>query len=210
VWQYGGPDPSNYYGTADNIIQPHSPSYALSTYGQQIANNIGNAPPPPTPAPPPTPTPSGLTQSQINAIMASINATQVAEVPAGECFSGICYPQEALVGDILITQSPNTQAYGSQGSFTDNAGNTWSLIADIADTKYGTPPDWWWGGLALNGSVLPGYEGYFIALRYRPSDGSVWIQEAKQGGWWNLTVAQATPNAFTNFTRPGLGGDPGH
>ena len=44
-----------------------------------------------------------LTQDQVNAIAASINATQVSEVPNGECFKNPCYPQDFLVGDTIIT-----------------------------------------------------------------------------------------------------------
>jgi len=37
----------------------------------------------------------------------------------------------------------------------------------------------------------------------------VYVEEAKQGGWWDLTAAQENPGDFANFTRPGIGGDPG-
>ena len=149
-----------------------------------------------------------LTQDQVNAIAAAINATQVAEVPNGECFSGTCYPQDFLAGDTIITTAPNLQSSGPMGSLTDKDGNTWTLVAGTYVTEYNTPPDWWWGGIELNGQLLDGYVGYFIAIRLL-NDGTVWVEEAKQGGWWSLTAANETPGAFASFTRPGEGPDPG-
>jgi Cellulase (glycosyl hydrolase family 5) len=146
-----------------------------------------------------------LTQDQLNAIAASIQATQEAEVPAGECFSGTCYPQDFLVGDVILTTAPNLQSSGIMGSLTDKDGNTWALDADQpCQTNAG---DWWWGALNLNGTQF--YCGYFIAIRLL-NDGEVWVEEAKQGGWWSLTQAQETGNwPDVNGIRPGLGPDPG-
>ena len=71
-----------------------------------------------------------LTQDQVNAIAASIQQTQEAEVPNGECFSGTCIPQDFLIGDTIITTAPNLQSSGPMGSLTDTDGNTWTLEAD--------------------------------------------------------------------------------
>ena len=83
---------------------------------------------------------------------------------------------------------------------TDRDGNTWTLDADVpCQTNNG---DWWWGGLTLNGTDLSSavgggatYCGYFIALRLL-NDGSVWVEEAKHGGWWSLTAENETPGAL--------------
>lgn len=151
-----------------------------------------------------------LTQAQVNAIASAINTQQVAEVPAGECFSGTCYPQNFLIGDVIIATAPHVQLTGTIGSLTDLNGNVWSLVAGVSFQT--NSPAWWWGGIKLNGGTVSlksdgsdGYGGYFIALR-KTNNGHVWVQEAKQGGWWDLTTAQATPGDFANFTRPVPGG----
>ncbi len=137
-----------------------------------------------------------LTQDQVNAIAASINATQVSEVPNGECFAGTCYPQDFLVGDTIITTAPNLQSSGAMGSLTDRDGNTWTLDADVpSQTNNG---DWWWGGLTLNGTDLSSavgsgatYCGYFIALRLL-NDGSVWV-ESQAGRMVEPDTGRETP-----------------
>ena len=157
---------------------------------------------------------SSTTQAALNTLAAAINTTQVSEVPKGECFSGVCYAQDFLAGDIVITTAPGVLSTGSRGSLTDKNGNVWTLIAG---TPFQTnPADWWWGGVELNGSFTVGNPsgslgGYYIALRLL-NNGDVYVEEAKQGGWWNLTQAQATNDWPWNpnpFGRPGIGGDPG-
>lgn len=155
-----------------------------------------------------------LTQAQLNTIAGDINATQTSEVPGGECFSGTCYPQDFLVGDIIVATAGSQQSTGVMGSLTDLDGNVWSLVAGT--TFQGNPPDWWWGGVELNGSLTVGnpsgsLAGYYIAIRLL-DNGQVYVEEAKQGGWWSLTQAQATndwPWAPNPFGRPGIGPDPG-
>lgn len=157
-----------------------------------------------------------LTQAQVDAVAAAINAQQVSEVPAGECFSGTCYPQNFLIGDTIIATAAGVQKSGVVGSLTDKDGTVWSLVAGVSFQT--NPPAWWWGGIKRNGAIIPradngldGYGGYFIALR-KLNDGTVWVEEAKQGGWWSLTAANETAVtasatvAFDSFTRPVPGG----
>jgi hypothetical protein len=138
----------------------------------------------------------GLTQPQLDALASAISSTSWSQVPGGECFSGTCYEISFLVGDVTIANAPNVQLSGDVGSFTDNAGNTWTLTAGLSAD--GNPPAWWWGGPKLNGGQL--WNGYNCGLR-RMSSGHVWIQESKHGGWWDLTAW----NAAGRSGRPGLG-----
>jgi hypothetical protein len=147
-----------------------------------------------------------LAQAQVNAIMATIHSTQVSEVPNGECFSGICYTQNALAGDIIIADAPNTQATGPRGTLTDKDGNQWTLNAGVP-CQTNTAGDWWWGNVT---GGPPGNSmlqcGYNIAIRLT-NDGHVWVEEAKQGGWWDMT---ATCEAGCTFGLPvTYVGDPG-
>jgi hypothetical protein len=159
---------------------------------------------------------STLTQDQLNAVAAAINATQVSEVPNGECFSGTCYMQDFIAGDIVITTGANVQLSGVIGTATDKDGNAWTLVGDVYVDYYNSPGDWWWGGIMLNNQwtvagLADALQGYFIALRLM-DDGEVYVEEAKQGGWWSLTRAQETndwPWAPNPYGRPGIGGDPG-
>jgi hypothetical protein len=158
-----------------------------------------------------------LSQAQVNAIASAINVQQQAEVPGGEPFSGTYYPQNFLVGDVIIATAAHVQSSGIVGSLTDKDGTVWALHANV--TFQGQGPAWWWGGITRNGASLPradgtgdGYGGYFIALR-KLNDGTVWVEEAKGGGWWSLTAANETPVtsdgttvAFDSFTRPVPGG----
>lgn len=153
-----------------------------------------------------------LSQTQVNAIASAINANQVGD-NVMECFSGTCYVQNLRAGDVIIATSPNVQSSGVMGSLTDQDGNVWSLVAGVS--FQGNPPAWWWGAIQLNGAPVyikpdgsDGYGGYFIALRLL-NNGHVYVEEAKQGGWWDLTTAQETPGDFASFTRPVPGGTNG-
>ncbi len=141
-----------------------------------------------------------LSQAQVNNIASAIQTEQQIEVPAGEDFGAGLHPQNFLIGDIIITTGNGVQLTGNIGSLADGAGNTWTLVGGlVAD---GNPPNWWYGGLAMN-SVLQ-WPGYNISLRLL-NNGEVWVQEAKQGGWWSLTQWQANGHVG----RPGLGASPG-
>lgn len=161
------------------------------------------------------------TQTQLNAIASAITNTVNTEVPGGELFGGpgTAQPLTFLPGDVVIADAPNVQATGVRGALTDKDGTVWTLVADVSFQT--NPPAWWWGGIKRNGAILPrtdngtdGYGGYFIALRLL-NNGHVWVEEAKFGGWWDLTAANETTTTatatvdFDDFTRPGLGPQPG-
>jgi len=118
-------------------------------------------------------------------------ATQItnyvaSEIPGGgECFSGTCYPITFAPGDVTVA---------NPGSLTDSKGNTWSLIKNGP-----VGPGAWWADVAKNGQAQGGW--YDVALRLVNSD--VWVEEAKHGGWWDLSKWAGGSD------RPGLGGDPG-
>jgi len=124
-----------------------------------------------------------LTQDQVNAIASAIETQQSAEVPGGETFGHAPYPQNFLIGDTIIATAAGVQMTGNVGSLVDKDNNTWTLVAGT--TADSNPPAWWWGGIALNGVLQWG--GYNIAIRLL-NDGTVWVEEAKQGGWWSLTA----------------------
>ena len=103
-----------------------------------------------------------------------------------ECFAGPtnCHPQNFRVGDTILTTQVNViGANPAPVSLTDHNGDTWTLQPNQScDTN---PPDWWWAGMAKNG--VQQWCGYSIAIRL--ISGDVWVEEAKQGGWWDMTAA---------------------
>jgi hypothetical protein len=132
------------------------------------------------------------TQADLDALAAQITNDVNTQVPGGEPFAGIAYPLTFDVGDVNVE---------NLGSLTDKDGNTWTLTMaqPFGDNTGGNQ---WWGGVQENGQQL--WDGYNVALRL--VNGDVWVEEAKFGGWWNLTVGQETNNLSG---RPGEGGDPG-
>ena len=132
------------------------------------------------------------TQADLDALAARITNDVNTQVPGGEPFAGVAYPLTLNVGDVNL---------GNLGSLTDKDGNTWTLTMaqPFGDNTGGNQ---WWGGVQENGQQL--WDGYNIALRL--VNGDVWVEEAKFGGWWNLTVGAETNN-FSG--RPGETGDPG-
>ena len=124
------------------------------------------------------------TQASLDALAAQITQIVNVQVPGGELFSGVAYPITFDVGDVNVENF---------GSLTDKDGNTWTLTPGA---------EWWYGGIAENGTPL--WTGYNVALRL--VNGDAWVEEAKFGGWWNLTVGAETNNLAG---RPDEGPDPG-
>jgi Ca-dependent carbohydrate-binding module xylan-binding len=124
------------------------------------------------------------TQAQLDTLAAQITTIVNTEIPGGELFSGVAYPITFDVGDVNVENF---------GSLTDKDGNTWTLTPGA---------QWWYGGVAENGTQL--WTGYNIAMRL--VNGDAWVEEAKFGGWWNLTAGQEGNDIGS---RPGEGGDPG-
>ena len=120
----------------------------------------------------------------MDALAAQITQIVNVQVPGGELFSGVAYPITFDVGDVNVENF---------GSLTDKDGNTWTLTPGA---------EWWYGGIAENGTQL--WTGYNVALRL--VNGDAWVEEAKFGGWWNLTVGAETNNLAG---RPDEGPDPG-
>ena len=133
---------------------------------------------------PPTPPTGTQTQASLDALAAQITQIVNVQVPGGELFSGVAYPITFDVGDVNVENF---------GSLTDKDGNTWTLTPGA---------EWWYGGIAENGTQL--WTGYNVALRL--VNGDAWVEEAKFGGWWNLTVGAETNNLAG---RPDEGPDPG-
>ena len=126
----------------------------------------------------------------------------LSEVPGGECFSGTCYPLTGLIGDSLVTTSVGTINTVNQ-SLTDSAGNVWTLTPNVPCQT--NPPDWWWAGLNENG--IQQICGYIMDMRLL-NNGHVWIEFAKEGGWWDATLYGGACPTCTNLI-PFLQGDPG-
>lgn len=91
-----------------------------------------------------------------------------------ETFGGPGYPITFAQGDVTPI---------NLGSQTDHNGDTFSLLSEPGQSL--TPEgNQWYGGVAENGQTL--WDGYTVALRFLHGD--VWAEEAKSGGWQDLTA----------------------